>query len=678
MTANKYSTMSPPPWPITGAELVQVYQANPNGVNSGFGNYVMRFADFTGSSGYVLNLLTASNGGSNVGFIQNLTGAIARTLEEKSRDTVSLADFLPRAQIPLIAAGTSTFDCKSAFDAAFASGASLVLLPEGRLLASQVTQPTGVSVRGAGRGWVNGAHKGTRVVITGDGGGAVGNGVNGGWIIPGLDNTTEEFELAYNNPALQCLLNVSHATGGGRVKVRNVPLYMEAITAAQVNCVGMYIANEVATFIDGCQIGVFPNFKQQIVIRGLWNGCSIANMTFRPNTVDLVNGVYSDALPMVDINASTRASSFNNCTWENGPNGIRAVGQGEIDFYDCYLGDGPTAPYFWTPAKAMALGDYVYPSASITADATNGNPIVANASATTNLYLFQKVTVIGAGVAGANLTARITAISGTNVTLDTAPSTTVTGTGVYYGSYAGTGHRVTTAGTSGSSQPTYNTTLQGTVADGTAVLMNYGPCAWLDGGTYGGATGKSVTSFHGGFMGDNMVGVSVVRSGSLPGAFSMFGGRLTTNEIGAYVQGATSFSLHGAVINGYKNAGVIIDGAQTMSNLLIAGSAVTNRPANGADVVLKTANSGQGGMIIHDGWNITGANANRCWSLNIKGGGTINGMPSIYNANTLEGSITASTGVVSGTGNAGAGMHSIPLVVNIAGTPTVFKVLVDQ
>lgn len=68
-----------------------------------------------------LTLLAASNGSSLVGFIQSGTGAVARTVQDKSRDIVNLNDFLSAAQKADIAAHTMLIDCSAAWNAAVAS-----------------------------------------------------------------------------------------------------------------------------------------------------------------------------------------------------------------------------------------------------------------------------------------------------------------------------------------------------------------------------------------------------------------------------------------------------------------------------------------------------------------------------------------------------------------------------
>lgn len=90
--------------------------------------------------------LAASNGSSLVGFIQAGTGAVARTVQDKLREFVSVKDFG--------AVGDYTTDDSSAIDLAFAAVAEggTVFFPRGVYRATKSFQlPRGVKIKGAGR-----------------------------------------------------------------------------------------------------------------------------------------------------------------------------------------------------------------------------------------------------------------------------------------------------------------------------------------------------------------------------------------------------------------------------------------------------------------------------------------------------------------------------------------------
>lgn len=66
----------------------------------------------------VLALLAASSGSSLVGFLQAGAGALARTLQERMRDRISVFDFMSDAQRADVRAGTLTLDVAAAIQAA--------------------------------------------------------------------------------------------------------------------------------------------------------------------------------------------------------------------------------------------------------------------------------------------------------------------------------------------------------------------------------------------------------------------------------------------------------------------------------------------------------------------------------------------------------------------------------
>jgi hypothetical protein len=78
-------------------------------------------ASIRGDSGISANTLAASDGSSLVGFLQRGTGAVARTIQSRLRDTVSILDFIPTAEHAAIYNGVSTYDCSAALDAALLS-----------------------------------------------------------------------------------------------------------------------------------------------------------------------------------------------------------------------------------------------------------------------------------------------------------------------------------------------------------------------------------------------------------------------------------------------------------------------------------------------------------------------------------------------------------------------------
>jgi hypothetical protein len=118
------------------------------------------FDNITGSASSSLPLNLSSSGGSAlVGFIQSGTGAIARTVQDKNREKVSLFDFMTAAQIADVQAGTLTLDPTGSIAlAANALGANggIIECPPGIYkfpqAAAALTSKNNIHFRGAGQG----------------------------------------------------------------------------------------------------------------------------------------------------------------------------------------------------------------------------------------------------------------------------------------------------------------------------------------------------------------------------------------------------------------------------------------------------------------------------------------------------------------------------------------------
>ena len=82
------------------------------------------------SAGTSLIDLAASSGSSLVGFIQSGTGAVARTVQDKDRERVSVFDFMTAAQIADVQSGALTLNVQAAVNAAFAASKQ-VYFPSG-------------------------------------------------------------------------------------------------------------------------------------------------------------------------------------------------------------------------------------------------------------------------------------------------------------------------------------------------------------------------------------------------------------------------------------------------------------------------------------------------------------------------------------------------------------------
>jgi hypothetical protein len=105
----------------------------PDGTGIGAQAAGVGFTGFKGQVGFVQDL--ADNDGSNwVGFLSSGTGAVARSAQDKMRDSVSIKDFG--------AVGDGVTDDTAAIQAALNSGALSVFIPAGSFLCSSLLMPS--------------------------------------------------------------------------------------------------------------------------------------------------------------------------------------------------------------------------------------------------------------------------------------------------------------------------------------------------------------------------------------------------------------------------------------------------------------------------------------------------------------------------------------------------------
>lgn len=117
---------------------------------------------WTTVAGFIVFLMS-SLGASILGFIQAGVGSVARSIQSKLRDSVSVADFMTPEQIADVTAGTLTIDVTSAVQAAINTGKSIDWL-DGNHLCGPITVPAsaaGATYRGKGF-WHYGKTKKTR------------------------------------------------------------------------------------------------------------------------------------------------------------------------------------------------------------------------------------------------------------------------------------------------------------------------------------------------------------------------------------------------------------------------------------------------------------------------------------------------------------------------------------
>jgi len=143
-------------YPSTGGAPVAFY--------AGVGDFSIKLLDAQGllvlSAPNVTTRLDASNltgsiSSALVSFLQAGAGAVARTVQDKLRDTVSVFDFMTAAQVAAVKASTFLVDVTVPINAAISSGAREIFFPQGGYAISAPINigatSVGVSLVGAGR-----------------------------------------------------------------------------------------------------------------------------------------------------------------------------------------------------------------------------------------------------------------------------------------------------------------------------------------------------------------------------------------------------------------------------------------------------------------------------------------------------------------------------------------------
>jgi Pectate lyase superfamily protein len=352
---------------------------------------------------------------------------------------------------------------------------------------------------------------GSTLKITGAGGGACALGSNGGVVMGGsateYDDGIRHLSIVAANSSLDCLVNASslNNTTAGNINffLDDVNLWTTGLSAASTNPIALYLGNDYPFHY---RVGkIQGDFRQQIVNAGAaLNNAIFADLQVFGNSYSYPS-VTNNRLYMASM-GDTQTVTFLDDDFEGGPNMIDCGGGGSNTGEACnvigsWLGDTLTPGADWLSGAAYSAGAIVWPSYSTTGSISSTSASLTMASAS-NLYVGIQVAVMGAGASGANLFAKVTAISGTTVTLGTAAGTTVSGANVFWSDYSGHVYLATTGGTSGTTQPTWPTADGATVTDGTVTWMEYKHGALLVEDGYNGTVSGSN-------LGSNPVGVYV-------------------------------------------------------------------------------------------------------------------------------------------------------------------------
>lgn len=540
-----------------------------------------------------------------------------------------------------------------------AIGGTKVIFSAGTYLLDEFEVPEGVSIQGMGQ-------DATRIKMTGDGTGAPVAGANGAFRIFTQRVTVRDIAISCANDNQSCLLNLSgpgSSVAGGNVKIDNVWLAND-VTGVKSSTIGIYMQDLVNTNLTDVFVGASGEFLIDLQMRGFINATRLQGVRFRPGD-DFENDWLEDSSPMVDIDCSTRVVEFNGCNFPRGPNAVRVQGQGEISFRDCYLADGGPDYMIWARNRSFSAKTAIIPSYEHTVTANS----TADVTGVPNDWTFhdkQAVTVYYNDGSDNWIDTTVSSRSGTTLTLnDTIP---YTGT-VYLtkGDYDGLAHIAKSGGSFTTTQPTWPSSIDGTVTDNSVTFINYGPCAAISVARYSSGAAKEVTNINGCNFDGTPIGVCVWQYAGAP-AYAV------------NVEGCTFDSMYAGVVTG---SGTTTVKGNTFKNDLAVCTQVRQKSGQTVFVVDGNtyADSSVSELLLYpDGSSTTFGRASEALALpRYQNAVTLNTI--FQNVNADGGSIqfgnsrwaTLSDGTTGGTGSAGAGSQYVELEVN----GTTYKVLHD-
>ena len=331
----------------------------------------------SGNGSGILSSLSASSGSSLVGFIQSNTGAVARTVQSKLRDVVSVKDFG--------AVGDGTNDDTAEIQAAL-NTAKAVYLPTGTYLISSTLRlaADGQIVYGDGMGNANEPARTTLKWV----------GASGGVMLSVSNNSTENWQnctvrdmwLNGNSLALKAVQGYDGAIAGGAWRNKYISLTISGLTGTNNTAFDFgggafpnfaHDPEIIGCFVIGAARGVIAAGAVTRVIDTTFSTCTNAIVGLSGSAWTFTGCVFSQS-SNVDFNGTDiQLAQFNGCWFEDSVNGIYSASssQGSVGFFGCYMQTKST-----NTTKLMDMGNAAgnFAIKGCYVPASSGSPLVIN------------------------------------------------------------------------------------------------------------------------------------------------------------------------------------------------------------------------------------------------------------------------------------------------------------
>ena len=270
----------------------------------------------------------AAGGAALVGFQRDSAGAVARTVQDKLRDQVSVFDFMTKAQIADVQSGAFAVDVTTAVQAAINSGASRLHAPKGSYSVSTLDL------------------RGKYTTIIGDGIGKTIFRCN--TVTTALLNVNEAADVRVSPLVLRDL----SLDGAGKaascldiryrhlINLENV--YFGGATAQNIKAKDTWLMRASQCLIEGAPVGMW--------LLGSNHRGKFDSVSFQGNTIWQVkierNGTAADG---------NMALQFDNCDAEFGTGGGYYIDATDVTLNNCYTGENIDGPVLQVRRGAVSV-----------------------------------------------------------------------------------------------------------------------------------------------------------------------------------------------------------------------------------------------------------------------------------------------------------------------------------